>query len=714
MRRCVRAAIVFVVACVSLGLAGAPASAATLTVTINQKGSPNPQPDPTNALPIKFDVSFSASVSGFTAADVTLGGTAPGASATISGGPKNYTVNVTVTGNGTVTAAIPAGAAQDGSSNLNTASTSDDDTVTYDGTRPSVTVTQQAGQSDPTNTQPILFDVVFSEPVADFAAEDVTLLGGAGTANGGTPTVVSGSGTTYVISISGLTSDGTVTPRVQANNAHDAAGNGNTGSAADVDRTVTLDTKRPSVAVTQQAGQSDPTNTQPILFDVVFSEPVADFAAEDVTLAGGAGAADGGTATVVSGSGTTYVISISGLTSDGTVTPRVQAGGAHDAAGNSNTNSANDVDRTVTYDTRRPNVTINQAAGQSDPTNTQPILFDVVFSEDVTGFTADDVTLGGTAPGATASVTGSGATYVVSVSGLTGDGTVTAAIAANRALDLAGNANRAATSTDATVTYDATRPGVTINQAAGQSDPTNTQPILFDVVFSEPVTGFAADDVSLTGGTAPGATASVSGSGTTYVVSVSGLTGDGSVVVAIPAGAALDAAGNSNTVATSTDASVTYDTTAPDTIIDAGPADVISPATTATFEFHATESGSTLSCRLDTGTPEACNSGTITYTGLPYGSHTFTVVATDPAGNADASPATWTFRVNAPPVAAPDAYTAVSGAPLVVNATSGVLANDSDADGDAADGTARHDDGPRHAGAQRQRIVHVHAWARTP
>ena len=70
-------------------------------------------------------------------------------------------------------------------------------------------------------------------------------------------------------------------------------------------------------------------------------------------------------------------------------------------------------------------------------------------------------------------------------------GTVIASIAAGVAQDAAGNANTASTSTDNTVTYDVTAPTVTINQAAGQADPTNASPINFTVVFSEPVTDFA-------------------------------------------------------------------------------------------------------------------------------------------------------------------------------------------------------------------------------
>ena len=44
-------------------------------------------------------------------------------------------------------------------------------------------------------------------------------------------------------------------------------------------------------------------------------------------------------------------------------------------------------------------VTINKAVGQADPTNASPINFTVVFSEDVTGFTASDVSFAGSTVG---------------------------------------------------------------------------------------------------------------------------------------------------------------------------------------------------------------------------------------------------------------------------------------------------------------------------
>src|SRR5206468_333851 len=106
-------------------------------------------------------------------------------------------------------------------------------------------------------------------------------------------------------------------------------------------------------------------------------------------------------------------------------------------------------------------------------------------------------------------------------------------------------------------------PTVTINQAAGQADPTNMTPARFTVVFSEPVTGFTASDVSLAGSTAGGSpVAFVSGSGRNYTVTVTGMTGDGTVVASVPGGSAADAAGNPNTASASSDHTVRFDAVA--------------------------------------------------------------------------------------------------------------------------------------------------------
>src|SRR4029450_12784121 len=126
-----------------------------------------------------------------------------------------------MTGDGTIVASIAAGVAHDTAGNGNSASTSTDNTVIYDGTAPTVTINQAVSQVDPTNGSPINFPVVFSEPVSDFATGDVTLSGTAGA----TTAVVTGGGTTYNVAVSGMTMDGTVSAPVGAGVAHDAAGN---------------------------------------------------------------------------------------------------------------------------------------------------------------------------------------------------------------------------------------------------------------------------------------------------------------------------------------------------------------------------------------------------------------------------------------------------------------------------------------------------------
>lgn len=102
-------------------------------------------------------------------------------------------------------------------------------------------------------------------------------------------------------------------------------------------------------------------------------------------------------------------------------------------------------------------------------------------------------------------------------------------------------------------------PGVTIDQEEEQPDPTDASPVVFRVVFSAPVTGFQTGDVTLSG-TAGATTATVfdSGDSTFFLVGVSGMTANGTVIASVPAGVAIDALGNPNGPSSSTDNTVTF------------------------------------------------------------------------------------------------------------------------------------------------------------
>ena len=209
-----------------------------------------------------------------------------------------------------------------------------------------------------------------------------------------------------------------------------------------------------------------------------------------------------------------------------------------------------------------PTVTINQAVGQGDPTGISPINFTVVFSAVVTGFATGDVTIGGTAGATTATVTGSGTTYNVAVTGMTAAGTVSVTVPAGVAVDASARTNVASTSTDNTVAWSPGGPTVTINQAVGQLDPTNVSPINFTVVFSTAVSGFATGDVVITGTAGGTKTATVTGSGTTYTVAVTGMAAGGTVIATVPGSVAVDASARPNLASTSTDNTVTWTSTA--------------------------------------------------------------------------------------------------------------------------------------------------------
>ena len=106
----------------------------------------------------------------------------------------------------------------------------------------------------------------------------------------------------------------------------------------------------------------------------------------------------------------------------------------------------------------------------------------------------------------------------------------------------------------------------------------------------------------------------------------------------------------------------TVDLTPPDTNITGSPQN---PTTSqsASFTFSSSEpTGATFRCKLDTEAEANCNSGantqtTKSYSGLPEGQHTFTVLAVDRAGNKDPDPTqtsvstyTWTIDRSGPDV----------------------------------------------------------------
>jgi hypothetical protein len=129
--------------------------------------------------------------------------------------------------------------------------------------------------------------------------------------------------------------------------------------------------------------------------------------------------------------------------------------------------------------------------------------------------------------------------------------------------------------------------------------------------------------------------------------------------------------GVGNTDATPATVEWTVDTTAPETTIDAAPADP-SGVASASFSFSGGDGSGTgiagFDCQLDGAGFAPCTSPQV-YASLPDGSHTFEVRARDAAGNVDPTPASLTWLIDtAHPV-----VTLAEKPPALTNRTSAVF-----------------------------------------
>ena len=90
------------------------------------------------------------------------------------------------------------------------------------------------------------------------------------------------------------------------------------------------------------------------------------------------------------------------------------------------------------------------------------------------------------------------------------------------------------------------------------------------------------------------------------------------------------------------------DLVAPSASITSGPPEV-STQRNASFSFTSSEIGSSFTCSLDgpASQPETPCASPKAYSELPDGTYTFSVWSTDAGGNRDATPATWSFTVDA-------------------------------------------------------------------
>jgi hypothetical protein len=252
-----------------------------------------------------------------------------------------------------------------------------------------------------------------------------------------------------------------------------------------------------------------------------------------------------GVASYISGSGTTaltfrYTVGAGENSSDLEVVSSsallANGGTVRDIAGNDASLTLSlptlSASSALVVDTIDPAVTISTSAPAI--TNLSPITYTASFSEDVTTFSIQDITVTNGTAGNFTQVSASNYTFEITP---TADGVVEVSVAQGVAQDLAHNLNSA--SNVVTLTYDSVQPIVTLSSSASPS--TNTSPIPVSIVFSEPVQNLSIEDISVVNGVA----GNLSGSGATYSVDITPAS-EGSVSISLPSGAALDAAGNNS------------------------------------------------------------------------------------------------------------------------------------------------------------------------
>ncbi|HYH67977.1 MAG TPA: Ig-like domain-containing protein, partial [Urbifossiella sp.] len=515
-------------------------AAPTVTITPATTG-------PTNAANVAFTVAFSEPVAGVDTDPAggfdffAVTGTAPGAAivSIVPGAAGVYTVTID-TGSGAGTVGLTFGAntvVTDAAGNAVSGLPAASGFTAVDHVRPTVVITDADADG-----------VVAANAAVTFTVDVLDASGGGGVLttadfeNAGTAGVMVGTITTTAVA-GGLrfgvlvtpTTGGTLLLRLKAGAAvADAAGN-DPDLPVVAGRTLVVDAAAPTVTVSRPAGQAAVTNTQPLQFAVAFSEPVVGFGPGSVRLAG-PGTAGAGIA--VSGDGQSFVVTVSGLTADGAVTLTVPAAAVTDAAGNANAASAGG-DNTVTLDTVPP------AIGS-------PVLTPASDTGAADGVTADATpTFTGTAEAGATVELFEGATRLGTTTATVAGWTITSITLADgphvlvaRATDAAGNA---ADSAPVTVLIDTSRATVAVTLAPGQPDAVLGDDagisVTFAVTTSEPVGSLNPAALAVVG-TAGGRVTVITGSGTSFLVTVGAITGVGSVSVAVAEGAAADAAGN--------------------------------------------------------------------------------------------------------------------------------------------------------------------------
>ena len=291
---------------------------------------------------------------------------------------------------------------------------------------------------------------------------------------------------------------------------------------------------KPKVVVQRGADQSAETNALPIVFDVLFDEPVLEFPT-GVNVGGieFSGTADG-LHYVVEGDRATYRVTVKSILQDGMLSVAVPAGLSADLFGNANV-ASNTEGAEVYYDATRPRCIIQ--SDQQGVMNEGHMTITLAFSEPVFGLRDGALRVENATVERVSGVDGD-AHYVFTVVPRA-DGTTALAVPEDAVVDGVGNGNLA--SAPFSLIVDSTGPDVELSSFE-TPHASNSWVMRVHARFSEPVVHFDRATIALEGGVLMNFTPNEDGTGYLFDVRPAG----GEVRIRIPAGATTDLIGNPN------------------------------------------------------------------------------------------------------------------------------------------------------------------------
>lgn len=512
--------------------------------------------------------------------------------------------------------------------------------VLVDAAAPSVSSISLMGPAK-TNATSVDYAVTFSKAVTGVDAGDF-VLASTGTASG-TVVSVSGSGSSYTVTVGGITGDGTLRLALQSSGTGITDDSGNAIAAGFtsveayiIDNVAPAAPSVPDLSAGSDSGLSSSDNVTHVTTPTFAGTAEAN---STVTLYDTDGAVLG--TTTADGAGLWSITSNALGSGTHTLTAK-----ATDEAGNPSAASAG---LALTIDTTAPAVpgTPDLAAGNgsgSGTSNSDNITNSTTPTFTGTAAANATVTLfdtDGTTVLGTTTADGSGGWSITSTTLSEGSHTLT-----TKATDAAGNVSAASAGLDMTV--DTTAPTVVITSNVSTLKAGQTAAITF--TFSEdPGASFTWDglagDVTVSGGVL----GAISGAGLTRTATFTPTAGTeaGSASITVAAGSYADAAGNSGgagvTPALTVDSLAPAAPSAPDlaSVSDSGTSSVdnitraTAPTFTGTAEANITVTlfdtdGATV---LGTTTADGAGNWSITSDTLSEGTHTLTAAATDAAGN---------------------------------------------------------------------------------